>query len=196
MSSTMETDTSSELEFAPPYKTDFTGTRVLVWDHRIGSALYRLGYYGQPVGIRKPKSPYFERPLELDLLEARYLYEKDIIHVYYQNKKLPLEDFIRHSQEIFLNYNDLYLVYKDLRDKNYIVRPGLKFGVNFSVYQRGPGIDHAPYLVAVLYRNQRIEPIDLVRAGRLANTVKKRYVIATILPDETVKYYVFEWFKP
>ena len=41
-----------------------------------------------------------------------------------------------------------------------------------------------------------IKPIDLVRAGRLATSVKKRYVIATVLSDQQIRYYVFQWNRP
>jgi tRNA-intron endonuclease len=176
---------------------DFTGSRVVIWDPEAGSKIYRLGYYGKPVGIRKPKSTQFSRPLELTVLEAAFLYDKHIITVRGPDGTyVSPEEFKNNCKETFNQFEDLYAVYKDLRDLNYIVRPGMKFGADFAVYQRGPGIDHAPFLVSVFPRNSKIEPIDLVRAGRLATSVKKRYVIATVLADQTIRYYIFAWFKP
>ena len=92
-------------------------------------------------------------------------------------------------------FEDKYLVYKDLRNRGYIVRPGLKFGADFGVYQHGPGIDHAPFIVHALPKGTTINPIETVRAGRLATTVRKKFIIATISPSGNVNYLIFEWKK-
>ena len=170
--------------------------RVVIWDYEKGSYIYTLGYFGKPVGIRKPKSPRFNRPLELSLLEALYLKEKEIISIYSEKQNLPKEEFLEFCQKNFPKFIDLYAVYTDLRSKRYIVRPGLKFGTDFAVYRQGPGIDHAPFLVSIFPQKSKLEPIDLVKAGRLATSVRKRYVIATVLSDNRVKYYIFQWNKP
>ncbi len=169
---------------------------VIVWNHDLGSKIYQLGYFGSPVGIRKPKSPRFERPLELTLLEAAFLLKKNIIRISENNQEISHDKFLTICKERFAKFEDLYAVYKNLRDKRYIVRPGLKFGTDFSVYRRGPGIDHAPFLVSIFPKESTIEPIDLVRAGRLATSVRKRYVIATVLSDQQIRYYVFQWNRP
>jgi tRNA splicing endonuclease len=57
------------------------GNRVIVWNPEEGSQLYAEKFFGQPLGIRKPKSPQFTRPLELSLLEALYLLEKEKIEL-------------------------------------------------------------------------------------------------------------------
>jgi tRNA-intron endonuclease len=71
----------------------------------------------------------------------------------------------------------------------------LKFGADFAVYQHGPGIDHSPFLVHVLSSSSKMPPIEMVRAGRLATTVRKKFIIATITSKKAY-YYAFSWFKP
>ena len=56
-----------------PVQAQLIDKHVIIWDHELGSEIYQLGYFGKPVGIRKPKSPRFDRPLELTLLEAAFL---------------------------------------------------------------------------------------------------------------------------
>ncbi|MFX1511943.1 MAG: tRNA-intron lyase [Promethearchaeota archaeon] len=170
------------------------GNRIILWDSEKGSLIYQLGYYGKPVGIRKPKSPHFNRPLEISVLEGFYLLSLEKIQIAVDRKILTKEEFRERCIKQFKYFDDLYLVYEDLRNLGYIVRPGLKFGTDFSVYYKGPGIDHAPFLVHV--QHTALKPIVLVRAGRLATSVRKRYVIATVLPDRSIRYYVFSWFKP
>jgi tRNA-intron endonuclease len=179
-----------------PIHAQLVDKHVIVWDPELGSEIYQLGYFGKPVGIRKPKSPRFDRPLELTLFEAAYLHEKQIITIKERGSILTHDSFLDICKKRFAKFEDLYAVYKNLRDKRYIVRPGLKFGTDFSVYRRGPGIDHSPFLISIFPRNSRIEPIDLVQAGRLATSVRKRYVIATVLSDQQIRYYVFQWNRP
>jgi tRNA-intron endonuclease len=77
-----------------------------------------------------------------------------------------------------------------------IVTPGIKFGCDFAVYKHGPGVEHAPYMVSVKKTSAKMTATDIVKAGRLATTVKKRFIIA--VPDsgsENIQYLIFKWFK-
>lgn len=84
-----------------------------------------------------------------------------------------------------------------MRKRGFVVRRGLKFGCDYLVYRHGPGIDHAPFGVLVYNNNEIIDPIELVRAGRLLHSVKKRLIIAIVKEDEKdVKYLILNWWKP
>jgi tRNA-intron endonuclease len=64
------------------------------------------------------------------------------------------------------------------------------------VYKYGPGVEHAPYMVSVKKSSSDISATEIVKAGRLATTVRKRFIIA--VPDlgsNKVKYLIFKWFK-
>ncbi|TRO48068.1 tRNA-intron lyase, partial [Candidatus Bathyarchaeota archaeon] len=72
----------------------------------------------------------------------------------------------------------------------------IKFGCDFAVYKYGPGVEHAPYMVSVKQEGSDISATEIVKAGRLATTVRKRFIIA--VPDlkaEKPKYLIFKWFK-
>lgn len=168
---------------------------VIIFDIKEGSTLYKAGFFGKPLGIRKPKTFDFDRPLELSLIESLYLLEEDRIEIHQDNKKLTIDEFKQLSSQFHENFQAKYFVYKDLRKKGYVVRPGLKFGADFAVYHHGPGIDHAPFIIHVLPNIDSISAIEMVRAGRLATSVRKKFIIATLLPDK-VSYYMFSWFKP
>ena len=186
---------NSESHF--PIKTHFTGSKVIIWNPKDGNFLFRSGYYGRPIGIRKPKGSFTDRPFELTLLEALFLHQNSQITVEYKNNLLTKDEFKKMLLKLeFQLLEDLYFVYRDLRTKNYILKPGLKFGSDFSVYKKGPGIDHAPFLIRVFPRGSKIHPLDLVSAGRLANSVKKRYVMASVISESEIKYYEFKWTKP
>ena len=61
---------------------ELIGTRLIVWDPKEGVALYRMGFFGKPVGIPKPKPDQeFKAPLMLDLMEGLYLLGRKLIRV-------------------------------------------------------------------------------------------------------------------
>jgi tRNA-intron endonuclease len=93
-------------------------------------------------------------------------------------------------------FDTKYLVFQELRDRGYIVSPGIKFGCDFAVYERGPGIDHAPYLVQVCKPGSDITATAIVLAGRLATTVKKQFIVA--IPkykERKVQFIGFDWWR-
>jgi len=171
--------------------------KVVVWDPADGSKLYADGFFGKPLGIRKPKTPEFDRPSQLSFFEALYLLRKGIIEVYQEGKERPLtgKELASIAEKQHKNFKQKYRVYEDLRNRGFVVRPGLKFGADFAVYRHGPGIDHSPFIVEVVAGTHEISAIEIVRAGRLATSVRKRFVLATPTQKE-VRYYIFSWFKP
>ena len=171
---------------------------LVVWDSAEGSELYKKGFYGKPLGIPKPKIPEFNVPLILDLMEGLYLAEKEGITVYegLEKRKVSLKKLRQKTKQLYEDFNEKYAVYRDLRDSGLIVTPGIKFGCDFAVYKHGPGVEHAPYMVSVKSARSEITATEIVKAGRLATTVRKRFIIAVPnLEKEKIRYLMFKWFK-
>jgi tRNA-intron endonuclease len=183
-----------------PKKTrvEFIENFLVVWNSKEGSELYKMGFYGKPVGIPKPKIPEFKVPLILDLMEGLYLAEKRIITVHegVEKKKVSLRKLRQRARQLYEEFDAKYTVYRDLRDSGLVVTPGIKFGCDFAVYKHGPGIEHAPYMVSVKKTKSEITATDVVKAGRLATTVRKRFIIAASdLKKGKIRYLKFKWFK-
>ncbi len=178
-------------------RVEFLENFLIVWNPKDGAALYKMGFYGKPVGISKPKVPEFDVPLILDLMEGVYLAEKKIITVYEGfRKKISLKLLRQLAKQLYEEFNEKYTVYRDLRENGYVVTPGIKFGCDFAVYKHGPGLEHAPYMVSVKRTKSEITATEIVKAGRLATTVRKRFIIATPdLEKRKVRYLIFKWFK-
>jgi tRNA-intron endonuclease len=171
---------------------------LVVWNPTEGSQLYRNGYFGKPLGIAKPKIPEFDVPLILDLMEGVYLAEKGLIFVCEgdEKTKVGLVKLRQKAKHLYEEFEEKYVVYKDLRESGLVVTPGIKFGCDFAVYKYGPGVEHAPYMVSVKTAASNISATEIVKAGRLATTVRKRFIIAVPgLGNENVKYLIFKWFK-
>ena len=178
-------------------KVELIENFLVVWNPEDGSQLYKTGFYGKPLGISKPKIPEFKVPLILDLMEGLYLAETNEISVYESEKsKVGLRKLRQKARELYDEFNEKYAVYRDLRGSGLIVTPGIKFGCDFAVYKYGPGLEHAPYMVSVKNSKSDISATEIVKAGRLATTVRKRFIIA--VPDlkaEKTQYLIFKWFK-
>ena len=182
----------------PKTKVELIENFLVVWNSTEGSQLYKSGYYGKPLGIAKPKIPEFDAPLILDLMEGMYLVESKKIEIYENpdDSKVSLKKLRQKAKQLYDEFEEKYAVYRDLRESGLIVTPGIKFGCDFAVYKYGPGVEHAPYMVSVKRVGSEISATEIVKAGRLATTVRKRFIIA--VPDlaaDKVKYLIFKWFK-
>ncbi|MGC8982447.1 MAG: tRNA-intron lyase [Desulfurococcaceae archaeon] len=169
--------------------------RVVVFDYECANALYWNGYYGNFLGVSKPRSKDIKAPLELSLIEALYLLEKDLLRVFKGNAELSAKDLYELGASQIERFKALYDVYIDLRKRGFVVRRGLKFGCDYLLYRYGPGVDHAPFGVLVYNADDKVDPIELVRAGRLLHSVRKKLVVA-IYDKGYVKYSLLDWWKP
>ena len=171
--------------------------RVVVWDIEASRRLFKEGYYGKPLGIPKPKDFEFDEPLVLDLMEAYYLVTKKAIAVEDRSgKELSGKELERICESSYSEFSDKFMVYLKLRESGYVVTPGIKFGSDFAVYEHGPGIDHAPYIVQVMAPAASITATSMVRSGRLATTVRKQFIIA--IPDrekKSVEFLRYDWWR-
>lgn len=144
--------------------------------------------------MTKPKPEEINVPLILDLIEGLYLQEKSKLKVFHAKKLVTEKELLEICRREYHNFDKKYMVYKDFRDKGYIVNPGIKFGCDFAVYQKGPGIDHAPYLLQVYNSTDTISATSVVLAGRLATTVRKQFILA-IPKGNKVDCLALDWWR-
>lgn len=175
-------------------KGNLVENRIIVWDVADSRKLFGNGYYGKPIGMPKPKPDEIDVPLVLDLIEGLYLLETGKITVRLAARRITPEEMRDICKSEYDDFEKKYLVYKRFRDMGYIVNPGIKFGCDFAVYERGPGIDHAPYMVHVYGGKDPITSTGLVLAGRLATTVRKQFILA-IPRGSRVDFLALDWWK-
>jgi tRNA-intron endonuclease len=166
--------------------------RLIIWDIKQARKLYNNGFYGKPLGDPRPRED-FEDPLLLDPVEAQYLVDKKIIKIHKNKKNLNEKKLRKILENNFNDFDKKYRVYEDLRDRGYVVTPGIKYGSDFAVYEDGPGIDHAPYIVQIIDSDEQLSAAEIVKAGRLAATVRKSFILAVI--NEEIRYLEFNWWR-
>lgn len=85
-----------------------------------------------------------------------------------------------------------YIVYKNLKEKNFYVTSGFKYGADFLVYRDDPNFIHSEFIVNVYDKKEEIRVKELIYGERLGVTTKKKFLCA-IVDEENVKYINFEW---
>jgi len=176
-------------------KSELVENRIIVWDIEDSKKLFSEGYYGKPIGMPKPKIEEIDVPLILDLIEGLYLLENKKITITRLKEKINSEQMTEICKKEVHEFEKKYIVYKNFRDKGYIINPGIKFGCDFAVYEKGPGIDHAPFLIQVYNRSESITTTGIVLAGRLATTVRKQFILAIPKGKDKVDFLALDWWK-
>ena len=176
-------------------KGELLENRIVVWNTQESRDLFANGYFGKPIGIPKPNVNEINVPLILDLIEGCYLQEISKIKITKNGKKVSLDALIKICRKEYHNFDKKFQVYKDFREKGYVINPGIKFGCDFAVYQRGPGIDHAPYVVQVYNKNDVITSTGVVLAGRLSTSVRKQFILAIPKGKSHVDYLALDWWR-
>jgi len=137
--------------------------------------------------------------VQLSLLEALYLMEKNKILIKdYKKKKVSFDDFIEKAKRVEPNFWIRYCVFKDIRERGYIIKTALKFGADFRIYDRGikPGEGHARWIVYPVHEGSALTWYDFAAKNRVAHSTKKRLMIGIVDDERDVTYYEIKWIRP
>lgn len=177
-------------------RAELIENRLVVWDIEDSRKLFSSGFFGKPIGIPKPRQDEFDAPIILDLIEGYYLAGTSQIQIYQEGRKISLERLLSLCKEQVFQFKEKMMVYTKLREAGFVVTPGVKFGADFAAYERGPGLDHAPYLVRMAIPSNKMTATDIVLAGRLATTVRKQFIIAVAdAAKDEVSFIGFDWWR-
>jgi tRNA-intron endonuclease len=165
--------------------SELSGDLVIIREGNIAK-IHEKSHYGNMT----------EDGLELSLIEALYLMEKGKLEVNIDSDDVSIEKLIKliRGQGSFTNY----IVFKDLRNRGYIVKTGFKYGSEFRLYERGksPGEGHSNYLVKVASENSKFMMSDLSSYVRVAHGVNKKLLFAVVDDENDITYYNVEWTRP
>ena len=169
--------------------TLFLKERVITESSDEAKELYNQSRYGTLV----------EDKVQLSLIEAFYLMEKGKINVLDgKNKKIAPEIFLKKARKLEPNFWVRYSVFKDIRNRGYIIKTALKFGADFRVYERGikPGEDHAKWIVYPVHENSTLTWHEFSAKNRVAHSTRKRLLIACVDEESDVTYWEVRWMRP
>ncbi|MGA7797911.1 MAG: tRNA-intron lyase [Methanoregula sp.] len=152
-------------------KATFDGTSVLTG--RDGRVLYDQSGYGRPESDGMRLAPQ----------EALYLLHRQKIEVAGYTFDTLLAEYA--DQRNFLRS---FLVYRDLRERGYVVQTGPH---DYRVFRRGekPGTGESLYLVRVLSERDPVRFTKLIEEVVTARNMRKQYVLAVVDDEDELTYY-------
>jgi len=134
-----ESESSDAVEMSKPdaqplFKTgeilanaEFLENKVVVWSKDEGNRIYSEKYFGK--WIDEEKVTY----LQLSLEEAMLLIDRGHIKINYEGKSITAQAFYEKCMVADKEFPQKFTVYRDLRNRGYIVKSGFKFGTHFRV---------------------------------------------------------------
>ena len=169
------------------FKAVLAGERVFS-SARDALDLYSKSRFGEPEGGK----------VYYSLVESLYLLEKKKVEVYENKKKLTREAFIERAQKIEPQFWTRFCVFRDMRNRGYIVKTALKFGADFRVYSRGvkPCEEHAKWVLFPVYESSTLTWHEFAAKNRVAHSTKKKLLIGIVDDEGDVTYYEIAWTRP
>ena len=137
--------------------------------------------------------------VQLSNLEALYLIEKKRVELKdHRNKDISFEDFMKKAKRKEKNFWQRYSVFRDMRNRGYIIKTALKFGADFRVYDRGvkPGEDHAKWVVFPVHETEFMTWYDFAAKNRVAHSTKKKLLNGVVDDEGDVTYWEVRWIRP
>ncbi|MFH1327201.1 MAG: tRNA-intron lyase [archaeon] len=150
--------------------------------------LYKKSHFGEPVSEK----------IQYTLSEAIFLVEKEKMEILSKNKKIPKKELLKKFQKIDKRIQIKYSVFKDLRERGYIVKTALKFGADFRIYEKGkkPGKAHAKWIVFAEHETKKTSWHEFSAKNRVAHSTKKKLLLAIVDEEADISYYEVGWIRP
>ena len=167
----------------------FKNNKIEISNSPTSQSLYEKNYFGTLLP---------NNSLELDVLEALLLIERSRINIFDENKKeMTAEQILSIVVEEDPRIWVKYLVYRDLRQRGYMVRLGYGEGIDFRVYPRGSTRSEAiaKYFIYILDEGNSVQLQNLDQITQQTLNARKKLIIVTLdrLGDPT--YYHLEQTK-
>lgn len=159
--------------------------RVVIFDQY--DDLHYTGFFGKEIG----------NTLQLSLIETAFLMSNHRLTLRNgeTGRRLSLNGLKRRAGELQPDFDLRLRTYRDLRNKEMVVKTGFKYGCHFRVYQRNPQETHARFLVHAVPREYETFWPEISRAIRLAHGVKKEILFGQV-SDHALRYLRLERIRP
>ena len=150
--------------------------------------LYKKSNFGEIVGEK----------IHYSLSETLFLVEKSKMEIYSRSKKISTRELLNKFRRIDKRIQIKYPVFKNLREKGYILKTALKFGADFRVYDRGikPGEDHAKWIIYAVKEGNTMTWYEFAAKNRVAHSTKKMLMIGIVDDEDDITYYEVKWTRP
>jgi len=160
---------------------DLIGDSVLVKDQAEASQIYNKGFYGYPQS---------GGGIELDLLEAIFLQECDRLVVSEEGSVVSHPELIRKAARASPDFGIRYIVYRDLRQRGYVVKSDAG-DFDFRVFPRGgtPSTTQTKYWVNAVSERAPFHIRDMMKLSQTSDQTRKELLLAVVDEEGDITYY-------
>ncbi len=164
------------------------GEHVIIDEEAEAGQIYSKGYFGTNLSGGS---------LKLDIIESIYLVEIGKLEVMKINTPIGLEKLYRLGHKHIENFEIKYLVYRDIRQRGYVVKPGSK-PLDFRVLPRGgiPGKNPSKFWVLAISEREMFAVEEMIDIVKRVRKVKKDLLIAVVDEESDLTYYKAKVIKP
>ncbi len=168
------------------FKSDLT---CIMEESEHGKELYEKFWLGQYGSYKAAERGQLNK---LDVYETLFLLDKGLLTLKGTTRKAVIKAATSRRKD-FLK---LYEVYRDWREKGFVIKTGFKFGTNFRVYFPGarPIKDdndwvHSKHVIHVFPKESKLLISEWARAIRVAHSVRKTFILAVPgnVPEKKMK---------
>ena len=128
--------------------------------------------------------------LKLNLMEAIYLEESERLEVVSDDRRLSAGELLRIAHRMSEGFEIRYLVYRELRQRGYVVKLGQP-PLDFRVFPRGGSPNKTPskWWVAALSERSTFDLGKLLESLDRTADVRKKLLLAVVDEESDVTYY-------
>lgn len=166
-----------------PLMLDYDGHSVKLSDPEESKTFYEKGFYGT---IQE------DGALMLNMVETLLMLERH--RIYLLNPKTGNEYTFQELISVFVEQDEnlwiKYIVYKDLRNRGYVVREGFTEGT-YRVYERGAkvGTNTSKFLVSIVMEGIPVKLMELEQIVSSSKSMRKNLVLAVVDRQGEATYY-------
>jgi tRNA-intron endonuclease len=166
-------------------KAYFSGKKISTND-ALAFSLHKKSSFGEPDGEK----------IIYQLSEAFYLLEKEKLEIYLKNKKISKKEIHSKFEKIDKRFSVKYPAFKNLRERGYVLKTGLKFGADFRIYEKSAKKTHAKWLLICENESKKLPLHELSAKIRVSHSTRKKLLLAVLDEENKITYFEIDWVKP
>ncbi|RLF46905.1 MAG: tRNA-intron lyase [Thermoplasmata archaeon] len=161
-----------------PAKAEVIEGEGIISNVKAANRIYNKGCFGE-----------FDGKLKLNLIETCYLLEKERIKAEIKGKEVNLKKFMEYALQFIPDFEIKYLVYRDLRERGYIV----KVSKDFLLYERGKRPPAKPsYIVKAI--SERAD-FEIKEIDEFIEESKNKLILGIVDEEGDLTYYIAKHFR-
>ncbi|NHJ00602.1 MAG: tRNA-intron lyase [Candidatus Heimdallarchaeota archaeon] len=181
----LEINNTDEEDYIPKLEFNMDNLYISICDPQAKS-IFNNGYFGQWTSEA-------EDELKLEPEEILLLLDRARIEVYHSENGnlISQSELVAHFSKKVQNFWSRYLVYKDLRNRGYVVRIGTRITAPFRIYPRGskPGEAVSKIVVFPMPEGEDLNLDFLDQIVKQAKIDRKKLLLSVIDSLGDVTYY-------